>query len=172
MMYLEPRSSITHRHLLTPCLSGLSNFAVGRQELFATGTAGVVGLVLREDIDESPAFLLGLLNSKLLSWYVAAHSPIFQGGYHKYSAAYLRSAPICRSNTGLSSDREAHDRISAMATTLETLHVQLRPSRVEHERRLLERQLDAAARRLDTLVYDLYGLTDDEIALVEESGPA
>jgi hypothetical protein len=169
MMYLEPRSSIRRPHLLTPCLSGSSNFALGGHELFATGTAGVVGLVLREEIEESPAFLLGVLNSKLLSWYVAAHSPVFQGGYHKYSAPYLRSAPIRRTNNGPPGDRQAHDSISVVATTLESLYVQLRSSRVEHERRLIERQLDAAERRLDNLVYGLYGLIDDEIALVESS---
>jgi hypothetical protein len=34
---------------------------------------------------------------------------------------------------------------------------------------LLERQIAATDRQIDTLVYELYGLTGDEIAIVEGS---
>ena len=32
----------------------------------------------------------------------------------------------------------------------------------------LQRQIDATDRQIDNLVYELYGLTDDEIKIVEE----
>ncbi len=32
-----------------------------------------------------------------------------------------------------------------------------------------QRQIDATDRRIDQLVYELYGLTDEEIAIVEEA---
>ena len=34
---------------------------------------------------------------------------------------------------------------------------------------LIECQIDATDRRIDRLVYELYGLTDKEIAIVEEA---
>jgi len=33
----------------------------------------------------------------------------------------------------------------------------------------IQRQIDATDRQIDQLVYELYGLTDDEIRIVEES---
>lgn len=36
-----------------------------------------------------------------------------------------------------------------------------------HDKTLVERQVAAADREIDTLVYELYGLTDKEIAIVE-----
>jgi len=33
----------------------------------------------------------------------------------------------------------------------------------------IQRQIDAADRQIDQLVYELYGLTDDEIRIVEEA---
>jgi hypothetical protein len=33
----------------------------------------------------------------------------------------------------------------------------------------LQRQIDATDRQIDGLVYELYGLTDDEIKIVEEA---
>jgi len=35
------------------------------------------------------------------------------------------------------------------------------------DRELYRRQIDATDRAIDRLVYDLYGLTDEEIAIVE-----
>ena len=41
----------------------------------------------------------------------------------------------------------------------------------KHGRTVLERQIAATDRQIDQLVYQLYGLTDDEIALVEGGIP-
>jgi hypothetical protein len=38
-----------------------------------------------------------------------------------------------------------------------------------HARTVLERQIAATDRQIDLLVYQLYGLTEDEIALVESA---
>jgi hypothetical protein len=38
-----------------------------------------------------------------------------------------------------------------------------------HDRNALQRQIDATDRQIDQLVYELYGVTDKEIALVEEA---
>jgi hypothetical protein len=46
-------------------------------------------------------------------------------------------------------------------------HRQMAAARTDHEQTNLKRQIDAADRRIDRLVYDLYGLTEDEIRLVE-----
>ena len=34
---------------------------------------------------------------------------------------------------------------------------------------VIQRQIDATDRQIDQFVYDLYGLTDDEIRIVEEA---
>jgi hypothetical protein len=36
-----------------------------------------------------------------------------------------------------------------------------------NDQTLLQRQIDATDREIDRLVYDLYGLTDEEIKIVE-----
>ncbi|OHE18680.1 MAG: hypothetical protein A2X96_00595 [Syntrophobacterales bacterium GWC2_56_13] len=40
--------------------------------------------------------------------------------------------------------------------------------RADHEQTNLKRQIDAADRRIDRLVYDLYNLTDEEIRITEK----
>jgi len=45
----------------------------------------------------------------------------------------------------------------------------LSEARTPHEQTALERQI-AAKRQIDALVYELYGLTEEEIAIVEGGG--
>jgi len=40
-------------------------------------------------------------------------------------------------------------------------------AKTDHERTLLERRISATDRDIDQLVYDLYGMTEEEISLVE-----
>jgi hypothetical protein len=44
-----------------------------------------------------------------------------------------------------------------------------RSARTADDKTALERQIDATDRQIDGLVYELYGLTDEEIKLVEEA---
>jgi len=41
------------------------------------------------------------------------------------------------------------------------------PRRAQADRELYQRQIDATDRQIDELVYELYGLTEGEIAIVE-----
>ncbi|MBU4120190.1 MAG: hypothetical protein ABIK91_01605 [Pseudomonadota bacterium] len=47
------------------------------------------------------------------------------------------------------------------------LYRQLAAARTEHEQTNLKRQIDAADRQIDRLVYELYELTGEEIKIVE-----
>lgn len=40
----------------------------------------------------------------------------------------------------------------------------------EHDRALYQRQIEATDREIDKLVYDLYGLSEQEIAVVKGNG--
>jgi type II restriction/modification system DNA methylase subunit YeeA len=48
------------------------------------------------------------------------------------------------------------------------LHQQLAAVKLEHEQTARKRQIAAADRQIDHLVYELYGLSEEEIKIVEE----
>jgi len=48
-----------------------------------------------------------------------------------------------------------------------TLQKQLPEARTGHDQTHLQRQIDATDRQIEKLVYELYGLTEEEIAVVE-----
>ncbi len=47
------------------------------------------------------------------------------------------------------------------------LHRQFSSAGPEHERTLIARRIEATDRQIDALVYELYGMTEEEIGLVE-----
>ena len=49
------------------------------------------------------------------------------------------------------------------------LHKELAAAKTPAAQTALQRQLDATDRQIDQLVYQLYGLTDEEIKIVEEA---
>jgi hypothetical protein len=48
------------------------------------------------------------------------------------------------------------------------LQKQLAAARTGHEKAAAQRQFDAIDRQIDLLVYELYGLTQEEVAVIEE----
>ena len=60
------------------------------------------------------------------------------------------------------------DNTSGYAETLFSLNRQFASAKTAHEKTALQRKIDATDRQIDNLVYELYGLTDDEIKIVEE----
>jgi hypothetical protein len=48
-----------------------------------------------------------------------------------------------------------------------SLKRQIAEARTSHEQTLLQRQIEATDKQIDQLVYELYGLTEEEIKIVE-----
>jgi len=64
-------------------------------------------------------------------------------------------------------DKARHDRMVALVTRIPDLHKRLQGASLEHEKTLLQRQIEAADAAIDKLVYEWYGLTGEEIGIVE-----
>ena len=62
-----------------------------------------------------------------------------------------------------------HDRIVSLVDDMLRFRTAIREAASERENTLLQRQIDATDAEIDRLVYDLYGLTAEEIAIVEEA---
>jgi hypothetical protein len=169
MMYLDSCAYFAVPHILTPSLSNRSNFALGTGDLFVTGTAGVTSIIPRDDLKESIQYSLGVLNSSLLSFYAVGHSPVFSGGYFKFSAPDLKKLPIRRINFDDPEDVARHDKMVALVEQMLDLHKKLAAASIPADRTLYQRQIDATDREIDGLVYELYGLTKEEIEIIEEA---
>ncbi len=60
-----------------------------------------------------------------------------------------------------------HAQVVELVERMLELHERLAGVRIERERAVIGSQISATDRQIDRLVYDLYGLTEGEIAVVE-----
>ncbi len=115
-------------------------------------------------------YILGLLNSQLLSWYfLAVHSVGRRDDFPKIVLKQTRELPFRKIDFSNRKDKARHDRMVHLVEAMLTLHQKLESVNTPHEKTVLKRQIDATDGQIDQLVYELYGLTAEEIALVEQS---
>jgi hypothetical protein len=114
------------------------------------------------------SFILAILNSRLMSWYFLSRSNVGQrDDFPKIVLKETRSLPIRPVDPKKSPQTKAHDRMVNLVDSMLALHKQLAAAKSAAQKAVIQRQIDANDREIDRLVYDLYGLTKDEIAIVE-----
>lgn len=109
-------------------------------------------------------YILGLFNSTLINYWYKAHFPNVN-----INPSDFRQIPIPRIEFDDSRDKARHDRLVCLVQRMLDLHKGLAGAKTAHERTVIERDIGATDRQIDRLVYDLYGLTEEEIAVVEEA---
>ncbi|MBN2580530.1 MAG: Eco57I restriction-modification methylase domain-containing protein [Pirellulales bacterium] len=166
--YVYPKNLdvMTHRKILVPDIADRASFALDEDGRYAF-TSGY-GIILREDVRESDYYVLGLLNSKVLDFYLKNISTVLRGGYFRYFTQYIENLPVPRINFADRKDKARHDRMVRLVETMLMLNKKLSVVRTGHDKTAIRRQIDATDRQIDRLVYELYGLTEEEIAIVEQ----
>ena len=87
--------------------------------------------------------------------------------FAEIKVVYVKRLPIRPIDFSDPADTARHDRMVALVEQMLALHEQLRAAKTAHDQTLLQRQIGATDRQIDRLVYELYGLTEEEIGIVE-----
>jgi hypothetical protein len=134
---------------------------------FCLDNVDVGGLTLSADGTSSYLYILGLLNSRLLNFYFVHSAGRFRGGFFSANRQYIENIPVYQIEFADPADRARHDRMVALVERMLTLHKQQAAATTGHDKTLIGRQIEATDRQIDRLVYELYGLTEEEIGIVE-----
>ncbi|MDO8871722.1 MAG: TaqI-like C-terminal specificity domain-containing protein [Methanoregula sp.] len=118
-------------------------------------------------IPRDDKYLLGILNSKLNYFLFRTLLPKLQGQFFEPSWVFFKNFPIHTINPNELADVARHDRMVVLVTQMLDLNKKLQDARLEQERTMLSRQIEATDASINKLVYELYGLTDEEIKVVE-----
>jgi hypothetical protein len=108
-------------------------------------------------------FILGVLNSNVAGFYFASYvidQSLGGGLIHATPGAHDKLI------VPKASGPQVQQMVSLVDSIL-SLHKQLTTAKSAAQKAIMQRQIDATDAEIDRLVYDLYGLTAEEIALVE-----
>jgi len=156
--------------ILSQVLSTRGNFAYdpsGAFHFVGGGTAGGQAIHIAEDKPEEYKYLLGILNSRLTTYYVSRVASGFRGGFYAFGKFSLAQLPIRAIDFSDKADKGRHDTLVKLVERMLELHRQLAQEKTVAARTSLQNQIAATDRQIDKLVYALYDLTEEEIALVE-----
>lgn len=125
------------------------------------------GIIVKDHLLSS-LYILGLLNSILLFEYLLSIGTFLRGGYVRFWTQFIEQLPIRTVNFSDPTDKAHHDKMVELVELMLLLHKQLALSKTGHDRTSIQRQIEAIDQQIDRLVYELYGLTEEEIRIVEE----
>jgi adenine-specific DNA-methyltransferase len=151
--------------IVTPGEVKNSKFAIDESNSGYSG-ARVYGIVCEND-KVNLNVLLGFLNSKLIQFYMHSVAPLKQGGYYSYSSTFIETIPLPNEIDNLSNSSII--KINEIVSNVLALNRNLSSTNAAHEKSIIQRQIDSAEKRIDELVYELYGLSNAEINIIEEN---
>lgn len=122
-------------------------------------------------IQTDDLYLLGVLNSKLIFSYYKRIATVIgdpdKGGRLRWFTQDVVKIPIRAIDPNDPADIARHDRMVTLVTQMLDLNKRLQDARLEQEKTQLSRQIAVTDGAIDKLVYELYGLTEEEIKIVE-----
>ncbi|MHB1458140.1 MAG: Eco57I restriction-modification methylase domain-containing protein [Armatimonadota bacterium] len=143
---------------------------IAKSPRFALDEIGYYGSNTIYFIPGRDLYLLGLLNSRFGNFYFAFTCAGLEGRgetYFRFFGQYLEGFPIRTINFDDPQDKAKHDKMVELVTRMLDLHKKLGAATIPGDRTQIERQIASTDREIDKLVYELYGLTEDEIKIVE-----
>jgi len=113
------------------------------------------------------SYVLGLLNSRLINYLyydlVGEQSRVFP----EVKPIQLFKLPIRTIDFSNPDDKKKHDLMVTLVDRMLDLHKKKAAAKDSAEGERIDRLIDATDREIDQLVYGLYGLTEEEIRIVE-----
>lgn len=106
-------------------------------------------------------YLLCILNSKTLKYIWASKYSDNKGLFPKIKGFQLKELPIPTATA------DQQQKLSSLATQMLDAHRQLGLAKSEADKAMLAQRIDILDAQINALVYSLYGLTKEEIAVVE-----
>jgi len=141
--------------IIVPAIEKVASLTFDAESFYSNDKTTIIG--------SSDFYLLGVLNSRSCDFYLKSVASTKRGGYFEYKPMYISQLPIPVAS------HLSKDQIVSLVNQLLELNRQLQSATLETHRQQILRQIDHAERRVDGLVYELYGLTEEEIGIVEHT---
>ena len=122
---------------------------------------------IRGESLQNETYLLGLINSNLLGFFWEIMFADFKSSFPQVTIFSLSQLPIRRIDFTNSTDKSSHDKMVGYVEQMLSAKKELANMLTDKDTTYWQRRCDTLDRQIDALVYELYDLTEDEIALVE-----
>ncbi len=122
--------------------------------------------VRASNVDEE-LYILGIFNSKLIEFFWKIMFSDFKNSFPQVTIFSISQLPIRTIGFSDPAEKAQHDKMVTLVESMLAFHKSLAVAQSPAEKERLERQIAVTDMAIDSLVYELYGLTEEEIKIVE-----
>ena len=119
-------------------------------------------------IPSTDKYLLGILNSSMNFFLFRTILPKLRGDFYEPSYVFFKDFPIRAIDFSNPDEKAQHDKLVSLVDNMLERQKKYHEARMEQDKELYERQIKIVDAQIDRLVYDLYGLTEEEIKVVAD----
>ena len=112
-------------------------------------------------------YLLGILNSKLNFYLFEQYLPKLRGGFYEPSYIFFKTFPIKTPDLTNPSESSLHASIITNVDLMLQLNKELQAATLPDRKEQLKARIGHTDEKINKMVYQLYGLTEEEIQIVE-----
>jgi len=162
---LKYSSFLEQPKIIFPDMAVSPRFTLDEEGYYSANTTYFIG--------KADKFLLGILNSDFAYLIFKELCAGLEGGdetYLRFFGQYLMKFPIRPIDFDNPADVAQHDKMVTLVERMLDLQQQKAGEGNPNTLKQLETRIKATDRQIDRLVYELYELTEEEIALVEQGG--
>ena len=132
-------------------------------QLYCLQTTNVLNLKPDYQSQISLKYLLALINSSLLNWFFRISFP----SNNHIASNQLARLPIRVIDKEKDEDISAHNKLVSFVEKILDLNIKMDSASIPREKEMFNRQIDVVDNQIDKIVFSLYGLAEEEIALVK-----
>lgn len=147
--------------IIVPYRAEHNRFAYDDQQFFNDG-GDIRAIVMKENCGYLIKYILALLNSTLLDWYFGFIGKT-KGNSREYFNKPLALIPI------KSATQSQQQELANLATLMMDAVKRQQEAKSDQEKNICKMRIEAIDAQINAKVYALYGLTEDEVAIVEKS---
>ena len=105
----------------------------------------------------------------VLDFYIKSIAATKQGGYFEYKPMYVSKLPIKVIDQTIPGEKDFYDEVTKLVNQFLKLNEEKQQQTLQSKLDQIENRIDYCEQRINDIVYELYGLTKEEIALIENA---
>jgi len=147
-------------------ISPVNRFYIDKKKYL--GNTKTFHIVLKENYQSEYLYILSILNSRLMNFYHKIISVPKAGGNYEYKTQFLNFYPIRLVDMSIKKEQQTYDTLVSLVDQMLETQKLYHAAKLERDQKLYKQKIDIIDNKIDKLVYELYGLSEEEIEIVEE----
>jgi adenine-specific DNA-methyltransferase len=124
-------------------------------------------IVIAKDQKYNLNYFLGIINSKLLDYYYSIMNPEKGEALAEVKKDHVEQLPIKPIDFSNPTEKQTHDKLVSLVDQMLGTQKQFHEVKSDSDKKMFKMKIDMIDRQIDEMVFNLYGLSEEEIRIVE-----